>query len=289
MRTKITTASLREMKRDGEKVVALTAYDHMLAGILDAAGIDVVLVGDSVAMVVQGRDTTVSVTMDQMTYHTSVVASAVKRALVVADMPFLSYQVSVEDALRNAGRLLKEGMAEAVKLEGGAAVVPTVRRLVDAGIPVMGHLGLTPQSINQFGTYKTRGTDPAEASQILADAHALADAGAFAVVLEKVPAGQDHARGRHPHHRHRRRRRLRRAGAGERRHARLVHAVQATLRAQVPRAQRDDPGRGAGVLSRRAGRELPLARRELLTRDARHRARARTGPRARRPCTAAAT
>ena len=188
MRTKITTASLREMKRDGEKVVALTAYDHMLAGILDAAGIDVVLVGDSLAMVVQGRDTTVSVTMDQMTYHTSVVASAVKRALVVADMPFLSYQVSVEDALRNAGRLLKEGMAEAVKLEGGAAVVPTVRRLVDAGIPVMGHLGLTPQSINQFGTYKTRGTDPAEASQILADAHALADAGAFAVVLEKVPA-----------------------------------------------------------------------------------------------------
>ena len=112
MRTKITTASLKEMKRDGEKVVALTAYDHMLAGILDGAGVDVVLVGDSVAMVVQGRDTTVSVTMDQMTYHTSVVATAVKRALVVADMPFLSYQVSPEDALRNAGRLLKEGMAE---------------------------------------------------------------------------------------------------------------------------------------------------------------------------------
>ena len=188
MRTKITTASLKEMKRDGEKVVALTAYDHMLAGILDGAGVDVVLVGDSVAMVVQGRDTTVSVTMDQMVYHTSVVATAVKRALVVADMPFLSYQVSPEDALRNAGRLLKEGMAEAVKVEGGAAVAATVRRLVDAGIPVMGHLGLTPQSINLFGTYKTRGTEPAEADRILADAQALADAGAFAVVLEKVPA-----------------------------------------------------------------------------------------------------
>lgn len=186
-RSKITTASLREMKAQQERIVALTAYDHLFAGMLDAAGIDVVLVGDSVATVLQGRDTTVSVTMPQMLYHCELVARAVRRALVVGDMPFLSYQVSVEDALRNAGALLKEGQAEAVKLEGGRSVVPTVQRLVDAGIPVMGHLGLTPQSIHQFGSYKTRGVEPDEAQRLIDDALALQTAGAFAVVLEKVP------------------------------------------------------------------------------------------------------
>ncbi len=187
-RSKITSASLREMKEQGERIVTLTAYDHLLAGLLDQAGVDVILVGDSVGTVVQGRDTTVSVTMDQMVYHCELVARATRRALVVGDMPFLSYQVGVEDALRNAGRLLKEGLCEAVKVEGGADIAPTVARLVAAGIPVWGHLGLTPQSIHQFGSYKVRGTDDAEQERILRDAEALCEAGICALVLEKVPA-----------------------------------------------------------------------------------------------------
>jgi 3-methyl-2-oxobutanoate hydroxymethyltransferase len=170
---KVTTATLRAMKARGEKISALTAYDHLFASLLDGAGIDVLLVGDSVATVVQGRDTTVPVTMDQMVYHCELVARASKRALVVGDLPFLSYQISIEDALRNAGRLLKEGGAEAVKLEGGDAFAPTVARLVGAGIPVMGHLGLTPQSIHQFGTYRARGQDDQEQRQILEDARTL--------------------------------------------------------------------------------------------------------------------
>lgn len=185
---KVTTATLRTMKAARERITALTAYDHLFAALLDRAGVDVILVGDSVATVVQGRATTVPVTMDQMVYHCELVGRAVTRALVVGDMPFLSYQVSVEDALRNGGRLLKEGLAEAVKLEGGVEFAPTVRRLVEAGIPVMGHLGLTPQSIHQFGSYKARGQDDAEQRRILDGARGLRDAGAFALVLEKVPA-----------------------------------------------------------------------------------------------------
>lgn len=187
-RGKVTTATLRAMKAQRQRISALTAYDHLFAGLLDEAGVDCVLVGDSVATVVQGRDTTVPVTMDQMVYHTELVARACARALVVGDLPFLSYQVGIEDALRNAGRMLKEGMAEAVKLEGGAAFAPTVQRLVAAGIPVMGHLGLTPQSIHQFGSYRARGQDAAEQQGIVDDARALEQAGAFAIVLEKVPA-----------------------------------------------------------------------------------------------------
>lgn len=185
---KVTTATLRQMKADGQRIAALTAYDHLFATLLDQAGVDVLLVGDSVATVVQGRDTTVPVTMDQMVYHCELVGRAAQRALVVGDLPFLSYQVSVEDALRNAGRLMKEGHVEAVKLEGGRAFVPTVERLVAAGIPVMGHVGLTPQSIHQFGSYRARGTSTDEQQALLDDAAALADAGAFAIVLEKVPA-----------------------------------------------------------------------------------------------------
>lgn len=185
---KVTTATLRTMKAQRQRIAVLTAYDHLFASLLDQAGVDVLLVGDSVATVVQGRDTTVPVTMDQMVYHCEMVGRSAHRALVVGDMPFLSYQVSAEDALRNAGRLLKEGLAEAVKLEGGAPFAPTVQRLVDAGIPVMGHLGLTPQSIHQFGSYRARGQDAAEQQRILDDAAALEQAGAFAIVLEKVPA-----------------------------------------------------------------------------------------------------
>ncbi len=187
-RPKITTAALRELKARGQKIVALTAYDHLFAQLLDQAGVDVVLVGDSVATVLQGRDTTVPVTMDQMVYHCELVSRGVEHAFVVGDMPFLSYQVSIEDALRNGGRMLKEGRAEAIKLEGGSVFAPTVQRLVDAGIPVMGHLGLTPQSIHQFGSYKARGVDAVEAQRILDDAASLEQAGAFALVVEKVPA-----------------------------------------------------------------------------------------------------
>jgi 3-methyl-2-oxobutanoate hydroxymethyltransferase len=187
-RIKITTATLREMKARHERISALTAYDHLFAQLLDQASVDIVLVGDSVGTVMQGRETTVTVTMDQMVYHTELVSRGIERAFVVGDMPFLSYQVSIEDAMRNAGRLLKEGRAEAVKLEGGAVVAPTVARLVAAGIPVMGHIGLTPQSIHQFGSYKARGQDEGERRQIVDDARSLEQAGAFAVVVEKVPA-----------------------------------------------------------------------------------------------------
>jgi 3-methyl-2-oxobutanoate hydroxymethyltransferase len=185
---KITTATLRTMKAQRQRITALTAYDHLLAGLLDQAGVDILLVGDSVATVMQGRDTTVPVTMDQMVYHCELVGRAARRALVVGDMPFLSYQVSIEDALRNAGRFMKEGLVEAVKLEGGTSYAPTVQRLVDAGIPVMGHLGLTPQSIHQFGSYRTRAQDASEQRRTIDDAKALEQAGAFALVLEKVPA-----------------------------------------------------------------------------------------------------
>jgi len=185
---KVTTEALREMKRRGEKIVALTAYDYLMGAILDDAGVDLLLVGDSVGTVVQGHDTTVSVTFEQMRYHSEIVGRSAKRAFVVADMPFLSYQVSAEEALRNAGILLKESLVEAVKVEGGRAVTATVRRLSSAGIPVMGHLGLTPQSIHQFGTYKVRGTSEEEATLIFEDAIALEEAGAFGVVLEKIPS-----------------------------------------------------------------------------------------------------
>jgi 3-methyl-2-oxobutanoate hydroxymethyltransferase len=187
-RQKITTATLREMRLRGERIVTLTAYDFTMARLVDAAGVDVILVGDSVGTVVQGHDTTVPVTMEHMVYHCEMVTRATERALVVGDLPFLSYQVSVEDALRNAGRLLKEGGAEAVKLEGGLTMAPTVQRLTDAGIAVMGHVGLTPQSIHQFGSYKVRGQEAEQAAQIEADALAIQQAGAFALVLEKVPA-----------------------------------------------------------------------------------------------------
>jgi 3-methyl-2-oxobutanoate hydroxymethyltransferase len=187
-RRKITTQSLRRMKQRGEVIAALTAYDHTMGALLDRAGIDVILVGDSVATVVQGKETTVGVTMEQMLYHAALVSSAVERALVVGDLPFMSFQVNADEALRNAGRMVKESGVEAVKLEGGAVIAGTVRRIVDVGIPVMGHLGLTPQSIHKFGTYQVRATTPAEAEEVRRDAKALQDAGAFALVLEKVPA-----------------------------------------------------------------------------------------------------
>ncbi len=184
---KVTTARLAEMKAAGEKIACLTAYDFLTAGLVDRAGIDLILVGDSASMVFAGNDTTLPMTMDEMVYHTRVVRKAVKRALVVADMPFMSYHQGADEALKNAGRFMKEAGAEAVKLEGSAWVMPIVRRLVEAGIPVMGHIGLMPQHILAYGTYKVRGKDADEQAQIEADAMGFTDAGAFAVVIEKVP------------------------------------------------------------------------------------------------------
>jgi 3-methyl-2-oxobutanoate hydroxymethyltransferase len=184
---KVTTLRLSEMKTNGEKIVSLTAYDATIAKILDEAGIDVILVGDSLGNVVQGLDTTIPVTLDQVIYHTKAVKNGVTRAMIVSDMPFMTYQISSEDAFFNAGRLMKEAGAEAVKVEGGEFLADKVRKMTESGIPVMGHLGLTPQSIHKFGSYRARGTNPEEADKIISDAISLEQAGAFAIVLEKIP------------------------------------------------------------------------------------------------------
>jgi len=185
---KITTQTVVEMKRRGEKISMITAYDYTMAGIVDQAGIDVILVGDSASNVMAGFDTTVPMTLDHMIYHTSCVVRGVQRALVIADLPFMSYQVTAKEALISAGRMMKEAGAHGVKLEGGSSVVNTVKRIVDAGIPVMGHLGLTPQSIYKFGTYKVRAKEEKEAEKLLEDAQKLEEAGVFSIVLEKIPA-----------------------------------------------------------------------------------------------------
>jgi 3-methyl-2-oxobutanoate hydroxymethyltransferase len=184
----VTTRALLEMKEKGERIVALTCYDALFARLLDASGVDILLVGDSLNQVLAGAPSTLSATLDQMIYHTKMVRRGTERAMVVCDMPFLSYQVSPEDALRNCGRAMKETGCNAVKIEGGQPIAATVRRLVEIGIPVMGHLGLTPQSVHALGGYRVQGREDAEAGRLKADAAALQDAGAFAVVLELVPA-----------------------------------------------------------------------------------------------------
>ncbi len=186
--SKVTVPEIILMKARGEKIAALTAYDALMAGLLDQAGIDLILVGDSAAMVMAGHTTTLPITLEQMLYHVQSVRRGVSRALVVADMPFMSYQASLEEGIRNAGRFLKEGGAEAVKVEGGEPVVALVRRLVDFGIPVMGHLGLIPQSIHKFGSYRLQGKDPAIAKKLKREARMLEEAGVFSLVLEKIPA-----------------------------------------------------------------------------------------------------
>ena len=185
---KVTTATIRRMKEEGVPIAMLTAYDYSLARMVDEAGIDMILVGDSLGNVVLGYDSTIPVTMEDMLHHVKAVCRGVSRALVVADMPFMSYQVSAEDALRNAGRFLKETGARAVKLEGGREVAQTVRRIVDAGIPVMGHIGLTPQSVHQLGGYRVQGRDEETAKKLVEDARILEEAGVFSLVLECVPA-----------------------------------------------------------------------------------------------------
>ena len=187
--TKITIPDILRRKAEGKKITMLTAYDHLFARIVDEAGIDIVLVGDSLGAVVQGHATTIPVTMDEMIYHTRMVSRGVTHALVVGDMPFLSYQISVEEGIRNAGRFLKEGGASAVKVEGGANVIDKVKAMLSSGIPVMGHVGLLPQSVHQMGGYKVQGKDDASAERVLNDALMLEDAGVFAIVMEGIPEG----------------------------------------------------------------------------------------------------
>lgn len=187
MAQKFTVKSFQEAKDNNRKISMLTAYDYSMAKIVDAAGIDSVLVGDSLGMVFQGNESTLPVTLDEIIYHTKAVVRGVKNALVVADMPFLSYHVSKEEAVRNAGRMIKEGGAEAVKMEGGTLFSETIKAVVDAQIPVMGHIGLTPQSVNAFGGFKVQGKDEQSAKRIWEDAKLLEEAGVFAITLECIP------------------------------------------------------------------------------------------------------
>ncbi len=185
---RVTTHVLAEMKLRGEKIAMLTGYDYSMARLLDQAEIDIILVGDSASNVMAGNETTLPITMDEMIYHAKSVVRGVKRALVVVDLPFGSYQGNSKEALTNAIRMMKETGGHAVKIEGGSEVVESVERIVSAGIPVMGHLGLTPQSIHKFGTYVVRAKEEEEANKLIEDAHSLQEAGAFAIVLEKIPA-----------------------------------------------------------------------------------------------------
>lgn len=183
----VTVPRIRKMKRDGTRITMVTAYDATFARLFDEAGIDVLLVGDSLGMVVQGHDSTLPVTVDEVIYHCRAVARGTRRAHVVGDMPFLSWQVSPEQALTNAGRFLSEGGAQSVKLEGGVDAAPTIERIVHAGIPVMAHVGLTPQSVHAMGGFRVQGKSERAAARVLADAKAVADAGAYSVVLEGIP------------------------------------------------------------------------------------------------------
>jgi 3-methyl-2-oxobutanoate hydroxymethyltransferase len=185
---RVTTHTLHEMKVRGEKISMLTAYDYTMAGLIDAAGIDVILVGDSASNVMAGHETTLPITLDQMIYHASSVVRACQRSLVVVDMPFGSYQGNSKEALNSAIRIMKETGGHAIKLEGGAEIEDSIKRILIAGIPVMGHLGLTPQSIYKFGTYQVRAKEEMEAEQLKRDAKMLEEAGVFAIVLEKIPA-----------------------------------------------------------------------------------------------------
>jgi len=185
---RITITQIKEMKQKGEKITMLTAYDYTTAKIVDEVGVPLILVGDSLGMVVLGYESTIPVTMDEMIHHTRTVVRGTSKAMVIGDMPFMTYHISIEDALRNAARFIQEAGAQAVKLEGGVTVADKIKRIVECGIPVMGHIGLTPQSIHQFGGFKIQGKSPEAAAKLLEDARAVEKAGAFAVVLETVPA-----------------------------------------------------------------------------------------------------
>jgi len=184
---RVTVHALRSMKEAGQKIAMLTAYDYFTARLLDEAGVDVLLVGDTVGMAFAGHQTTLGVRLAHIVYHSEIVSRAAKRAMVVADMPFLTYQLTIETAVENAGRLIQDGKAHAVKLEGGRAMVPVIKRILRAGIPVMGHIGLTPQAVHRFGGFRVQGKDPESATRLKEAARALEDAGCFAIVLEAIP------------------------------------------------------------------------------------------------------
>ena len=227
----------------------LTAYDANMAPLLERAGVDTLLVGDSVGMTVLGYDSTIPVTLEMMVHHTAAVTRGTTTALVVADMPFLTYQVNPSEALRNAGRLVQDGGAAAVKIEGGRPMLDVVRRLVDVGIPVMGHLGVLPQSVHQMGGCGNAAKSAEEIENLQADAAALQEAGAFAVVLEMIPADLacDHHAAGHPDHRHRRGTGLRRADSREPRHARPLRSLCPLVRDALRRSRRHHRRRHAGV------------------------------------------
>jgi len=185
---RVTTRAIHAMKQTGQKIACLTAYDYITAKLLDQASVDLILVGDSLGMVFQGHETTIPVTLEDMIYHSRTVVRGATRALVIVDLPFMTYQANAEEGFRNAGRIMKETGAGGVKVEGGEAVADMINRTTRSGIPVMGHLGLTPQSIHQFGGYQPRGEDPEEAKRIIRDAKLLEEAGVFSIVLEKIPA-----------------------------------------------------------------------------------------------------
>lgn len=226
---KVTTHRLVEMKQRGEKISMLTSYDYTTAQIVDGAGIDVILVGDSASNVMAGNVTTLPITLDQMIYHGKSVVRGVKRALVVVDLPFGTYQTSEYEAVTNAIKVMKITHADALKLEGGVEIIDAIKKIIAAGIPIMGHLGLMPQSINKYGTYTVRAKDEEEAEKLLSDAHLLEEAGCFALVLEKIPRiiGGTCGQGTdYPRYRHRSRRRCGRTGAGCIRHARYDQRFQ---------------------------------------------------------------
>ncbi len=251
-RKKVTTRTFRQKKQRGEPITMLTAYDFMTARAVDQAGVDCILVGDSLGMVVLGYPNTLPVTMEDMLHHCKAVARGASTALLVGDMPFMSYQVSTAEAVRNAGRFLQEAGMEAVKLEGGRERADAVRQIVAAGIPVMGHIGLTPQSVAQFGGFVPQGKTAAAAQRLIEDAQILQEAGCFSIVLESVPAQLAElitpAAG-DPHHRHRRGRGLRRPGAGDPRSAGAVRPLHPQVRQAIPHPaprHRRRPGRVQG-------------------------------------------
>lgn len=239
----VTTYRLWEMKQRREKIAMLTSYDYSMARIVDAAGVDVILVGDSAANVMAGYETTVPITLDMMIYHARSVARAVRRALVVVDLPFGTYQGNSKVALESAVRIMKETEADAVKIEGGEEILESVNRILSAGIPVMGHLGLTPQSIHKFGTYNVRAKDEEEAEKLVRDAHLLEDAGCFAIVLEKIPAAlgtPGRLRTADSDHRYRGRGRRGRTGARDSRYAGDQQGFLAAFPAPLCRFARGD-------------------------------------------------
>jgi 3-methyl-2-oxobutanoate hydroxymethyltransferase len=187
-KARVTVQALRDMKVAGEKITMLTAYDYFTARLIDQCGVDVILVGDTVGMAFAGHDTTVGVRLEQIVYHAEIVSRATRRSMVVGDMPFLSYQLTIDNAVENAGRLMQDGKVQAVKLEGGRSMVPVIKRILRAGIPVMGHLGLTPQSVHRFGGFRVQGKDEESALRLREAAKALEDAGCYAIVLEAIPS-----------------------------------------------------------------------------------------------------